>query len=118
MVISIIGFLATASMVVFNSVRAKARDGRRLADFKQIRTALELYFDNNNNYPDEAHSGCYDGWEASCDAAGNFIDALRTAGLMSKVPFDPVNNSTYFYAYYRLLSRRKWLFICSCCSSD
>ncbi|MBI2459870.1 MAG: type II secretion system protein [Parcubacteria group bacterium] len=99
-VISIIGFLATASMVMFNSVRMKARDAKRISDFKQIKTALELYYDANNNYPEEAHSGCYDGWETTCDSAGNFIDALRTAGFMSKVPFDPLNNSTYFYAYY------------------
>lgn len=99
-VISIIGFLATASMVAFNSVRMKARDTRRLADIAQIKKALDLYYDSNNNYPEEAHSGCYDGWETSCDPAGNFIDALRTSGFMAKVPFDPVNNSTYFYAYY------------------
>lgn len=100
-VISIIGFLATASMVVFNNVRMKARDTRRLSDIAQIKKSLELYYDSNNNYPEEAHSGCYDGWETSCDIAGNFIDALRTSGFMSKVPFDPINNPTYFYAYYR-----------------
>ena len=42
MVISIIGFLATASMVVLNSVRMKARDARRLADARQIQTAIEI----------------------------------------------------------------------------
>ncbi len=101
-VIAIIGILSSVVLASLNTARAKARDTRRLADINQIRTALELYFDSNNTntYPEEAHSGCYDGWETSCDPAGNFIDALRTSSSISKVSFDPVNNSTYFYAYY------------------
>lgn len=99
-VIAIIGILSSVVLASLNTARAKARDARRLADINQIRTALELYLDSNNTYPQEAHSGCYDGWETSCDAAGNFIDALRTSGFISKVSFDPINNSTYFYAYY------------------
>ncbi len=35
-VIAIIGILSTLSVVVFNNVRAKARDSRRLSDVKQI----------------------------------------------------------------------------------
>ena len=99
-VIAIIGLLASVVLVSLNSARTKARDARRLADMKQIRTALEMYYDSNNDYPYQAHNGCYDGWESTCDAAGNFIDALHASGIMSKVPFDPINSSPYFYSYY------------------
>lgn len=99
-VIAIIGLLSSIVLASLNSARAKSRDARRIADINQIRIALELYLDSNKSYPQEAHSGCYDGWETTCDSAGNFIDALRTSGFMSKVPFDPLNNSTYFYGYY------------------
>lgn len=99
-VISIIGFLATSAMVLLNSARIKARDAKRLSDMKQVLTALALYYDQNNDYPYAAHSGCYDDWETTCDSAGNFIDALRAAGFMAKVPLDPLNASPYFYAYY------------------
>jgi len=99
-VIAIIGLLSSIVFTSIKSARAKSRDARRLADINQIRTALELYLDSNNVYPQEAHSGCWDGWEATCDAEGNFIDVLRTSGFMSKVPFDPINSSAYFYAYY------------------
>lgn len=104
-VIAIIGILSSVVFASLNTARAKARDARRITDINQIRIALELYRDSNNTYPQEAHSGCYDGWEASCDAAGNFIDALRTSGFISKVPFDPINNATYTYTYYHYSAR-------------
>jgi len=50
-VIAIIGLLSTLSVVALNSARARARDARRVADIKQIQTALELYFNANNVYP-------------------------------------------------------------------
>jgi len=50
-VIAIIGILATAVIVSVSSARAKARDARRLSDLDNIRTALELYYDQYNRYP-------------------------------------------------------------------
>ena len=46
-VISIIGLLASVVLVSLNGARAKARNARRLADIKQLQTALELYYDTN-----------------------------------------------------------------------
>lgn len=105
-VIAIIGLLASIVLVSLNTARQKARDARRLSDIRQILLALEMYYDQFGQYPEEAHSGCYDGWEATCDSAGDFIDVLRTQNLMSNVPLDPINKSTgygvgYFYTYYR-----------------
>ncbi len=50
-VVAIIGLLATLSIVALNTARAKARDAKRVADIKQIQTALELYYNDNSGYP-------------------------------------------------------------------
>ena len=53
-VIAIIGLLSTLSIVALNQARARSRDARRLADVKQIQTALEMYYNDNYSYPPEA----------------------------------------------------------------
>ncbi|MFA5644268.1 MAG: LamG-like jellyroll fold domain-containing protein [Patescibacteria group bacterium] len=50
-VIAIIGILATLAIVSIQNTRSKARDTKRIADIKQIQTALELYFNDNGSYP-------------------------------------------------------------------
>ena len=50
-VIAIIGILSAVVLVSLNSARAKSRDARRLADVRQIMTAFELFFNDNNAYP-------------------------------------------------------------------
>lgn len=50
-VVAIIGLLATLSIVALNNARARARDARRVADVKQIQTALELYYNDEGKYP-------------------------------------------------------------------
>jgi len=50
-VIAIIGLLSTLSIVALNQARARSRDARRLADVKQIQTALEMYYNDLNQYP-------------------------------------------------------------------
>ena len=50
-VVAIIGLLSTMSIVALNNARARSRDARRVADVKQIQTALELYYNDNSKYP-------------------------------------------------------------------
>ncbi|MEA3449798.1 MAG: type II secretion system protein [Patescibacteria group bacterium] len=50
-VIAIIGLLSTLAVVSLNNARQKARDAKRVADVRQIQTALELYFNEHNAYP-------------------------------------------------------------------
>jgi general secretion pathway protein G len=50
-VIAIIGLLSTLAVVALGSARQKARDSKRLSDLKQIQTALELFYTDNNSYP-------------------------------------------------------------------
>ncbi|MCX6792655.1 MAG: prepilin-type N-terminal cleavage/methylation domain-containing protein [Candidatus Falkowbacteria bacterium] len=50
-VIAIIGVLSTMAIIALGNARTKARDAKRVADIKQISTALELYYADNNSYP-------------------------------------------------------------------
>lgn len=50
-VISVIGLLASVVLVSLNSARVKARDTQRKATLRQLKTALDLYYDVNNSYP-------------------------------------------------------------------
>ncbi len=49
-VIAIIGLLATLAVVALTSARQKSRDSKRVADMKQLQTAMELMFSANNTY--------------------------------------------------------------------
>jgi general secretion pathway protein G len=91
-VIAIIGLLSTLSVVALSSAREKARNAKRVADIKQIQTALELYYNDNNAYP------------TSVDFSGT--GTITNAGIiyMGSVPVNPApwedgscTNSNYIY---------------------
>ncbi len=50
-VIAIIGILATIAVISLYAARAKARDAKRVADIKQVQTALEMFFNDQDRYP-------------------------------------------------------------------
>jgi type II secretion system protein G len=50
-VVAIIALLAAMAVVALNNARARARDARRVADIRQIQTALEMYYLDHNSYP-------------------------------------------------------------------
>ena len=50
-VIAIIGILSTLAVVSLQNARKSARDAKRIADVKQMQTALELYFNDWQEYP-------------------------------------------------------------------
>ncbi|PIR96552.1 MAG: hypothetical protein COT92_00460, partial [Candidatus Doudnabacteria bacterium CG10_big_fil_rev_8_21_14_0_10_42_18] len=50
-VIAIIGLLASVVLLALNSARAKSRDAKRLADMRQIASAMELFFNDRSSYP-------------------------------------------------------------------
>ena len=53
-VVAIMGLLAALAVISLNNARQRARDARRISDIKQIQTALELYYLDNNEYPDSS----------------------------------------------------------------
>jgi general secretion pathway protein G len=52
-VITIIGLLATIGIASFTRAQARGRDARRQSDLSALRSALELYYSERNNYPDK-----------------------------------------------------------------
>lgn len=94
-VIAIIGILSSVVLASLNSARSKARDARRIAEVKQLMTALELYYDANRRYPISA-GGCgatspNSGWCNSVQSlsGGRWIRDSGTAKVLA--PFLPVD---------------------------
>ncbi|MFH1769452.1 MAG: prepilin-type N-terminal cleavage/methylation domain-containing protein [Parcubacteria group bacterium] len=77
-VIAIIGILAALLILQFSSVRAKARDTKRVANVTDIRTALEMYYNDFGSYPAD-------------------LATLETEDYLASVPEDP-NGGPYSYA--------------------
>ena len=53
-VIAVIGILTTIAVVAVQNSRRGVRDAKRVADIKQIQTALKLYYNNVGSYPELA----------------------------------------------------------------
>lgn len=55
-VISIIGILATLVINNLSDARARARDSQRKTNLSQLKTALRLYYNDNQKYPTDSDS--------------------------------------------------------------
>ncbi|OGF27179.1 hypothetical protein A2331_00365 [Candidatus Falkowbacteria bacterium RIFOXYB2_FULL_34_18] len=83
-VIAIIGLLSTFAVVSLNEARLKARDARRLADVKQMMTALEIYYSSCGRYPSAVVPG-------GRVAGGDPIDCpMNTNIYLGLVPSNPL----------------------------
>lgn len=72
-VIAIIGFIASLVIVALTNARIRSRNSKRVADIRQIISALELYYANCNSYPVSASTitldstyKLYSGTAANC----------------------------------------------------
>ncbi len=89
-VVAIIGLLSTLAVVALGSARQKARDAKRLSDIKQVQTALELYFSDNNTYPVVAAAGVTLGDASNKTLSSVGFAASATAPTyMGLVPANP-----------------------------
>ena len=78
-VIAIIGVLSTLLLLQLNVARAKARDAKRVADINQVRSAIELFYDDNGHYPIWSEMSTYTQAQ------------LKLNKYLVKVPLDPGN---------------------------
>jgi general secretion pathway protein G len=107
--IGIIGILSSIAVVSVSNVRAKARDAKRLADVKQIQTALESYFNDQNLYPAETSTLGSATKNTLCasysnNAKGNGFNTLAAGETCGTTYLNPVpknstpNGKDYAYA--------------------
>lgn len=83
-VIAIIGLLASVVLLALNSARAKSRDAKRLADMRQLASAMELYFNDKNSYPTTASNN------AAGALYGNAqLGTLLTPNYIGLLPQEP-----------------------------
>lgn len=105
-IISVLSAIVSGNVVGFMS---KARDARRVVDTKEILKALMAYHAQYGCIPITQGSTCLpegsefvgDGvqtWDYS--SIGDFLPFLVDAGIMGRVPVDPINNEVYRYRYY------------------
>lgn len=81
--------LSVLSTIALNEARKKARDARRIADIKQLQTALEMYYNDNNLYP----------ISDSIDELSKVISNGAKVVYMSNLPKDPFNRDGFVYTY-------------------
>ncbi|MCX6714721.1 MAG: hypothetical protein NTX72_02820 [Candidatus Uhrbacteria bacterium] len=87
-IVAIVALVGTLAAVAVSAARSKERDATRLSNVRQVQSALEDYFNENNAYPegdklplgDSAQSACLGitGFHADC--------STETATIMRSVP--------------------------------
>ena len=83
-VIAIIGVLATLILLQLGAARQKARDAKRVADINQVRSAQELFFDDNGRY----------------SSVSNLTTDLVTTGrYLTLMPIDPLTTGCGDFIY-------------------
>jgi general secretion pathway protein G len=104
-VIAIIGILSTLAVVALNSARQKSRDAKRVSDIKQIQTALELFYGDQNLYPTgtlgtDAEAGTLgDADHTTLSSTNGFDTSAAGTTYMGLVPSNPTpNGANYVYA--------------------
>ena len=99
-VIAIIGILSAVVLVSLNSARAKSRDARRLADIRQVMTALELYYNDCGQYPNGAGGATAPSTTTGLNPtdANGCTAPITFATFMQTIPSNPTPNGTT-YAY-------------------
>lgn len=121
-VIAILAVLATAVVIILNPAELvkQGRDSTRISDLAALHSALALYLSDvstaslgscsasnarctaNGTSPFTTRSTCTVSTSTAVSGAGwvdvNFND-ISSGSPLSRLPIDPVNSTTYFYAY-------------------
>jgi len=100
-VISIIGILSVIGLNSFSSARVKARDSNRKSDLSAISKALELYYNDLGEYPDDntgSIMGCGTDAIEECDwGTSKFSNNTTGEVYLIKLPTDSNSNYSYYY---------------------
>lgn len=98
-VIAIIGVLASLIVVNLSGVRERGRDTQRKSDMHQLATALRLYYNDHQSYPEN---------DSDNEIVVNGDDVLwgttfedENVVYMQNLPLDPLNSGLHKYQYNR-----------------
>ena len=91
-VIAIIGILAAIVLVSLNDARTSARDTQRVGNIRNAQLAMEIYFDDNGNYPPPATPGVCEDADDDDPAVAQIMDVIGMRGVQ-----DPLAGQSYFY---------------------
>ncbi len=89
-VIAIIGILSAVGLIALNGAREKARDSKRKSDLNSIRTALALYYDTANSYPDSGNGAGAVAWNGGADPGATWESATNGANIAGALVTDYV----------------------------
>lgn len=104
-VVAIIGILASVIIVGLAPAQRGGRDARRVADLRQVQTALELYYQKNQTYPAAAQCGTVSFASDACWI--QLSEALKGAGVgITSIPDDPKGAGNQHYSYVPLNNGR------------
>jgi len=109
MVVGLIGLLAAIVVTALNETRAKTRDTRRIRDFKNLITALELYRNEKDSLPvvTEDDGGGWDVGNPGLPANNTFIKPLTDEGILRTVIVDVdsrFNDNSWSYRYRKYIA--------------
>ncbi|MEX2028479.1 MAG: type II secretion system protein [Candidatus Curtissbacteria bacterium] len=112
-VISIIGILSALAVVSFSGAQARARDGQRKNDLNALKSALQLYYSDNNKFPTGTciSRPTNSAWQCWNMASASFLLGPNGSTYIKSMPLDPKNydnggactpgnTGSYLYAYY------------------
>lgn len=89
-VMTIIGLLAGISLFAMGGARESARDGRRKSDLEAVRSALELYKADCDEYPSSITFGGQLQGDGGTDCPASNV-------YMDEIPQDPLTGRNYTY---------------------
>lgn len=98
--IIIIGIIISTATVSFKKIRENSRDTKRIADIKQIQSALELYYSDNGKYPETLGSSISSGTKIYLEKVPEAItpvDGDCSAGENSYSYTTSDGNNNYYY---------------------
>ncbi|PIS09682.1 hypothetical protein COT75_00605 [Candidatus Beckwithbacteria bacterium CG10_big_fil_rev_8_21_14_0_10_34_10] len=99
--IFIMGVLTAMLLANFQDVRSRGRDTKRKTQLIQVKNALRIYYNDNQQYPADDGVGNLDcsGWVGgSCTWGGPLIDRATT--YMTQLPEDPFSGVDPSWVYF------------------
>jgi len=103
-VVAVIGILATIVLAALGNARVKSRDSKRIAEMKNLETALELYHLDNDQYP-PYYANTYNGLTSNMVAFESAIAPYIDIDLLGKYYRDASGNNKARFFYKSLSSQ-------------